>query len=188
MDDPVPGGDRWGDRGRTTSRHPWPDPPREGDHHAQALLDPRLGRRRGRRRPGGGDRLRVRRDGRVLLEGGVVDKALIESREATFTGDLGFAVHAIVGGLVLPVAGLALGVVSLFVKGVPRARTLAWATFALIFVQGSLGYAISDTPYVGLVHGANALLVLVLAIHTARSGARATERVTADAPATSVHA
>lgn len=123
-----------------------------------------------------------------VLEGGVVDKALIESREATFTGDLGFAVHALVGGLVLPVAGLALGVVSLFVKGVPRARTLAWATFALIFVQGSLGYAISDTPYVGLVHGANALLVLVLAIHTARSGARAPERVTADAPATSVHA
>ena len=49
--------------------------------------------------------------------GGVVDKALTESRTAgNFTGEIGFPVHAIVGGLILPIAALLLLVVSWFTK------------------------------------------------------------------------
>jgi hypothetical protein len=121
-----------------------------------------------------------------VMDGGVVDKALIESQEATFTGDLGFPVHEMVGGLVLPVVGLALGIVSFFVRGVRRARTLAWAVFVLIFVQGSAGYAIADVPYVGLFHGANALLVLGLSVYAALKASRAPAEATADAPSSSV--
>ena len=121
-----------------------------------------------------------------VMDGGVVDKALVESQQATFTGDLGFPIHGIVGGLVMPVAALLLGVASFFVRGVPRARTMAWAVFALVFIQGSAGYAITDTAYVGLFHGANALAVLVLGILTARRPARALERVDVDAADTSV--
>ena len=121
-----------------------------------------------------------------VMDGGVVDKALIESQEATFTGDIGFPVHGIVGGLVLPVVALALGIVSFFVKGVRRAKTLAWAVFALIFIQGSAGYAITDTPYVGLFHGANALLVLGLAVYAALRASRAPDVTTAGAPSSSV--
>jgi hypothetical protein len=121
-----------------------------------------------------------------VMEGGVVDKALIESDRATFTGDLGFPVHGIVGGLVLPVAGLALGITSFFARGVRRGKTLAWAIFALIFVQGSAGYAIADVPYVGLFHGANALLILGLAVYAARQSSRAHDEATVDATSSSV--
>ena len=121
-----------------------------------------------------------------VMDGGVVDKALVESEQATFTGDLGFPIHGIVGGLVLPVVAFALGVVSFFVRGIPRAKTLAWATFALVFIQGSAGYAIADSPYVGLFHGANALLILLVAVLAARRGSRTHDEVAADAPTTSV--
>lgn len=123
-----------------------------------------------------------------VMDGGVVDKAVVESQQATFTGDLGFPIHEMVGGLVLPVAGLALGVVSFFVRGVPRAKTLAWATFLLILVQGSAGYSIADLPYVGLFHGGNALLLLAVAVYAARQASRAHDQVTVDAPSTSVMA
>jgi hypothetical protein len=121
-----------------------------------------------------------------VMDGGVVDKALMESEQATFTGDLGFPIHELVGGLVMPLVAFALGIVSFFVKGVRRARTLAWGTFALVFIQGSLGYAISDAPYVGLLHGANALLVLVVAVRAAWLGSHAFDQVTVDEPSTSV--
>ena len=121
-----------------------------------------------------------------IMDGGVVDKDLIESEQATFTGDLGFPVHGIVGGLVLPIAAFALGVVSFVVKGVPRAKTLAWGTFALVFIQGSAGYSIPDLPYVGLFHGANALLILVVAIYAARTASRTRDDVSVDAPSSSL--
>jgi hypothetical protein len=121
-----------------------------------------------------------------VMDGGVVDKALIESQEATFTGDLGFPVHELVGGLALPVVALALGIVSFFVREVRRARTMAWGLFVLIFVQGSAGYAISDLPYVGLFHGVNALLILVLAVYAARQAARLPQEAATDAAAASV--
>ena len=59
-----------------------------------------------------------------VMDGGVVDKALMESQQATFTGDLGFPIHAIVGGMVIPFAAFALGIVSFLVR-VPGARSVA---------------------------------------------------------------
>ena len=103
-----------------------------------------------------------------VQSGGVVDKALVESSSASnFTGELGFPIHGIVGGMVLPVVALALLVVSFFVK-VQGARTWAGIVFGLVFVQVMLGYSIKDVPYLGLLHGANALAVLLTAVHTAR--------------------
>ena len=123
-----------------------------------------------------------------VQQGGVVDKALIESEELDFTGVLGFLVHGIVGGMVLPLAALVLLVVSFFVK-VPGARRWAAILFGLIFVQVMAGYSIKDMPYLGLLHGGNALAVLLTAVITARRPrAAATERpaartATADVPA-----
>ena len=98
--------------------------------------------------------------------GGVIDKALIESRQETFIGDLGFPIHALVGGMVIPIAAVALLAVAFFVK-VRGARL--WATIVLVLValQITLGYSIADLPYLGLVHGANALAVLLAAVFTA---------------------
>lgn len=99
--------------------------------------------------------------------GGVVDKALIESEQATFTGDLGFLIHAIVGGMVIPIAALLLLVSSFFTK-VGGARMWAAVVFGLVLVQAMVGYSIKDVPYLGLLHGANALAVLVTGLVAAR--------------------
>ena len=120
-----------------------------------------------------------------VQDGGVVDKALVESRTASnFTGELGFPIHGIVGGMVIPVAALALLAVSFFVK-VPRARTWAAILFGLVFLQIMLGYSIVDLPYLGLVHGANARAVLLTAVYAARRAQRV-GTVGADAPSARV--
>ena len=101
-----------------------------------------------------------------VQDGGVVDKALVESRQAAFTGELGFMVHAIVGGGVIPLGAIALLVVSFFVKA-RGARMWAAIIFGLVVLQVALGYSIHGTPYAGLVHGANALAVLLAAVYAA---------------------
>lgn len=125
--------------------------------------------------------------GRYIQDGGVIDKALVESRQATFTGELGFPIHGIVGGMVIPLAALALLIIAFFVKA-RGARKWAGIVLALVALQITLGYSIVDMPYLGLVHGANALAVLLTAIYAAllirRSARTGAEEPAADAIAT----
>lgn len=101
-------------------------------------------------------------------KGGVVDKALVESGTlGNFTGEIGFPIHAIVGGIVIPVATLLLVAISFFAK-VTRGRTWALVVLGLVFVQTMAGYSIRDLPYLGLLHGANALALLLSALAAAR--------------------
>lgn len=122
-----------------------------------------------------------------VQEGGVVDKALVESRQATFTGDLGFPIHGIVGGMVIPLAAIALLIVSFFVK-VRGARRWAAIVLGVVALQITLGYSITDLPYLGLIHGANALAVLLTALYAAlrarRPGTVSAEEHAADVTAT----
>ena len=76
--------------------------------------------------------------GRYVQDGGVIDKALVESRQATFTGDLGFPIHAIVGGMVIPLAAVALLIIAFFVKA-RGARKWAGIVLALVALQITLG-------------------------------------------------
>ena len=101
-----------------------------------------------------------------VQDGGVVDKALVESRQQAFTGELGFMVHAVVGGGILPLAAIALLVVSFFVK-TRGARMWAGIVLGLVVLQVALGFSIHGTAYAGLVHGANALAVLLAAVYAA---------------------
>jgi len=128
-----------------------------------------------------------------VQDGGVIDKALIESGQATFTGDLGFPIHGMVGGMVIPIAALLLLVLAFFVKAngarVPGARMWAGIVLALVALQITLGYSIPDMPYLGLIHGANALAVLLAAVSAAvrvnRASATGTpQRASTDAIAT----
>ncbi|MBC9820799.1 DUF6220 domain-containing protein [Terrabacter sp. MAHUQ-38] len=113
--------------------------------------------------------------------GGVVDKALVESGTASnFTGELGFPTHEIVGGMVVPLVALVLLAISFFVK-VPGARKWAAILFGLVFLQIMAGYSIRDVPYVGALHGANALAVLLTAVHAARLVRRG-DRATNESP------
>lgn len=127
--------------------------------------------------------------GRYVQDGGVIDKALVESRQATFIGDLGFPIHGIVGGMVIPLAAVALLIVAFFVKAdgarLRGARLWAAVVLALVALQITLGYSIVDMPYLGLVHGANALAVLLTAVY---AGMRARRSAAAGAEERASHA
>ena len=118
-----------------------------------------------------------------VSSGDVIDKALLESGGAGGTGELGFWIHAI-GGLTLPLVATALLIVSFFVR-VPGARLWAAIMLALIVLQVVLGFSLTDMPYLGLIHGANALAVLGAAVFAALRVRRAPRvRDAADADAT----
>lgn len=95
----------------------------------------------------------------LVSEGGVVDKALLEAFQAGGVGELGFLVHGLVGGVVIPLLALALLVVSFFVRA-RGAKLWAAVVFGLVALQVTLGFSITDVPYLGLIHGANALAVV----------------------------
>ncbi|KZE94804.1 MULTISPECIES: hypothetical protein [unclassified Agromyces] len=98
----------------------------------------------------------------LVSEGGVVDKALLEGFQAAGVGEAGFLVHGLVGGIVIPLVAVALLVVSFFVR--ERGSTM-WAAIVLglVALQVTLGFSVTDLPYLGLVHGANALAVVAAA-------------------------
>lgn len=118
-----------------------------------------------------------------IQEGGVVDKALVESSRQSFTGDLGIPIHATVGGMVIPLAAVALLIVSFFVK-VRGARMWAAIVFGLVALQVTLGYSVVDVPYLALIHGANALAVLLASVFAALRVGRST-RAGVEEPAAS---
>lgn len=102
-----------------------------------------------------------------VAEGGVVDKVLLDDPDSSMTGSIGFVIHSIVGSFVIHGLALLLLVIAFFAK-VHHGVRWAAALFALIFIQGSLGYMIRDLPYAGALHGATALGVLVVAVVCAR--------------------
>ena len=112
----------------------------------------------------------------VSEDGGVVDKALMESDDPEFGGLTGFMVHGMNGMMVIPLVTIALLVVSFFVK---RAGATKWAAilFGLVVVQIVLGIASHSIPYAIMLHALNAFAIFtVAALAGHRSGA------TADAP------
>ncbi len=101
--------------------------------------------------------------------GGVLDKATMESEASTFAGDGGFALHGINGQIVFPALVLILFVLSFFAK-VPRG--VMWAGVALgltvlqiLFAELGLGL-----PVLGVLHGANALLMFGVVVMAAMAG------------------
>jgi hypothetical protein len=94
-------------------------------------------------------------------DGAVVDKASQESG-ATFDGVLGFVVHGINGEMVIPLLALILLVVSFFAK-VPGGVMFASVILALIVVQILLGIFSHELPGLGVLHGANALAIFIMA-------------------------
>ncbi|MET0976824.1 MAG: hypothetical protein ABWX82_14285 [Leifsonia sp.] len=97
-----------------------------------------------------------------VSNGDVVDKALLESRESGGVGEAGFWIHGIVGGVIIPLLAVALLIVSFFVRA-RGARLWAAMTLGLVVLQVTLGFALVGLPYLGLIHGANALAIVVVA-------------------------
>jgi hypothetical protein len=110
--------------------------------------------------------------------GGVVDKALVESGTADFEGVIGYPIHGINGQIVIPLIGLALLIVAFFAK-IERGVALAGATFGLIVLQVLLGMFGHGLPFLGLLHGLNALLIFGAAVAAVRAASAATADRTA---------
>ncbi|MEJ2866217.1 hypothetical protein WCD74_00480 [Actinomycetospora sp. OC33-EN08] len=105
-----------------------------------------------------------------IENGGVLDKAGIESESVVFDGVTGFMVHGLNGTLIVPALGLLFLISSFFAR---FAGAIAWAgaAFALVVVQVALGIFAHTVPALGMLHGAVALGLLVVALVAARKSA-----------------
>lgn len=111
-------------------------------------------------------------------QGGVLDKATLESQSAEFDGVLGFAVHGIAGEMVIPAIAVLLLISSFFAR-IPRG--VLWSGIILldVAVQVLLGEVSHSVPGLGMLHGLNALVLFSLAIIAGRRA-----RLAAAVPAT----
>jgi hypothetical protein len=105
--------------------------------------------------------------GAWIEDGGVLDAATMESEEATFTEGIGFGLHFLGGTILIPLAALALLIVSFFAK-VPKGPVWAAATLGLVVLQVVLGMTAGGLPLLGLLHGLNALALFTVAGFAAR--------------------
>lgn len=97
-----------------------------------------------------------------VQRGDVIDKAVVESGGSAGHGELGFWIHGLVGGVVIPMVAVALLVVSFLVRA-RGARLWATVVLAAVVLQVVLGFSLTDVPYLGLIHGANAVAVVTTA-------------------------
>ena len=100
-------------------------------------------------------------------EGGVLDKAAMESDEAPFDEVVGFMIHGMNGMMLIPLIALSLLVVSFFAK-VPGGIAAAGGLLALIVLQVTLGIFGHEIAISGLLHGINALIIFAGALHAGR--------------------
>jgi len=110
--------------------------------------------------------------GHWIDDGATVNKHVLDN-EPSFTGSWGFAVHGINGEMLIPLLALILLIVSFFAK-IPGGTRWALYILGLIVVQVILGVSQEDVPYLGLLHGANALAIFSIAVLTARRSKVAT--------------
>lgn len=113
------------------------------------------------------------------VDGGGTLKKGWEDDMPDFQGSAGFAIHGIVGGMVLPVVALALLVVAFF-AGVANGAKIAGGVLVLVVLQLAAGYAGEDAPWLGLFHGLVPFAIFSAAIVAARAaGAEEQTAVTA---------
>jgi heme A synthase len=116
--------------------------------------------------------LAVSGESKFIDDGGVIDKALVESAqeggEPPFSEAIGFMIHGMNGMMLLPLVGLGVS----FAAGFARARMLAAVVLLLIAIQIFMGLSASGLPILGLLHGMNALLIFATAMYAARLAGR----------------
>lgn len=100
-----------------------------------------------------------------VTEGGVVDKASMESGEMLFPEMIGLMIHGMNGMMVIPAMALILLIVSFFAK-VPGGVKWAALVLLLVVVQVSLGLLGHSFAIFGAFHGLNALLLFSAAFYT----------------------
>lgn len=105
--------------------------------------------------------------GKWVADGGVLDKAVMESDESPFPEVVGFAIHGINGMMIIPLLALLLLISSFFTR-IPGAVKWAALVLVLVVVQVTLGLFGHGIPALGALHGLNALALFSTAVYTAR--------------------
>jgi len=103
-------------------------------------------------------------DGNSLTE-----STLTADEPPDFTGAIGFMLHGIMGMTLIPLLALVLLIISFFAK-IPGGVKWAAIVLGLVVLQVALGIFGHETPYSGLLHGFNALILFAVAI---KAGLRA---------------
>ena len=103
----------------------------------------------------------------------------MESGGTPFPEVVGFLVHGMNGYFVIPGVALLLLILSFFAR-IRGAIKWALIVFALVVVQGQLGFLGHEIPMVGGLHGLNALILLTAALY---AGVRIGTAARTDAPA-----
>ena len=91
-------------------------------------------------------------------------------------GDGGFAIHYLDGLFLIPLLAITLLVISFLVRSrVPH--SVKWAGFVAlaVVIQVALGFNAHRVPELGWLHGANALVLVAVAVTAARLPATAPE-------------
>ena len=105
--------------------------------------------------------------------GGVFDKSVMEAEDAPFPEVFAFLAHGMNGMLVIPLIALALLIVSFFAH-VPGGVKWAAVVLGLVVLQVTLGLLGHGIPFLGALHGLNALALFTCALYTARTVASRT--------------
>lgn len=106
--------------------------------------------------------------GKYIDDGNSFSKSQLDSNTFVFTEERGFMIHGINGQMLIPLVGLILLIVSFFAK-VPDGTKWAGMLFGGIVIQVALGILGHGLPALGLLHGANALLLFWLAWRAAKA-------------------
>jgi hypothetical protein len=102
-----------------------------------------------------------------INNGGVFDKAVMEDHQIIYPEIVGIPLHALNGDIIIPAIALIAFVLSFFAK-IPGGVKWAGIVALLTIVQGQLGHLGHDLPAAGALHGVNAIVLLLTALHTAR--------------------
>jgi heme A synthase len=84
--------------------------------------------------------------------------------DKNYDGNFGFALHAIVGQVVIPLLAIALLVIGILIRSVPGAVRWSAIVLGLVVLQIALAFASFGVPVMGLFHGINAFLVLLASV------------------------
>ena len=104
--------------------------------------------------------------GKWIDDGHTLNKKIADDHPS-FTGSVGFPVHAINGEMLIPLLAIILLIVSLRAR-IPGGTRWAGYILGLIVVQVILGITAGDVPYLILLHAFNAFLIFSTAFLAGR--------------------
>ena len=120
-----------------------------------------------------------------IQDGGTLDaSAFAEGSSVEVGGSTGFMMHALTGTFLIPLLALVLLVISFFAK-IDGGAKWAAIVFGVVVLQYALALLtrVAEAPFLGAVHGLNALILFGVAVTAAM---RVRSRVTRAADADSV--